>query len=603
MNSSTWHQLLAVSFVLLLSFPTFNLVYGQQKEASSGDWTRRELIFSPSYLVENTVSEMQHEAGEEELPFDALLADKGYREPLFITAGAARDDVERLFYLLENGYAGYGYFKDKGDFQGAKEGILAELDGKIILRGSELTDILYRHLKFLHDCHLSIGGHRYGAHRDFWYSDAYVFRQEPQGYSISIDDEYQGVVSINGENPEGYMFPSLYSNGEAVPRIGVLSPEHPAPLELVLEDRDEHLLVELVNSEFIGGEIFAENVVGGVPVLRMYSFSDHHKEYIDEFLKCATKYKDAPCLVVDIRGNGGGNTMYARQWVTSYTGHNPGSIQIYSELVSETSMMGRANYFSYLLHNYPELKNQGYPQKVNQFRGVSEMVEEDDVEAHWSSYVVPSPLEIENNKTLIVLVDSYVGSAAEGFLCYLQQVDNVVLVGENSGGALTYGQMTMHLLPNSRLQVMLPISLNVFTDNVYREELGFYPDYWVPAGNTINTAVAAVRSGEISTSKAYMDEVSMVEFIPQTPPVEDPGARDVLPVLLFVFYGGVIVFFNRSRGWNVFLAGGVLAGVLWYVFSMRNPALGYVFLFTSLEYLVIAVYKRWKNREEEPIAG
>ena len=82
-----------------------------------------------------------------------------------------------------------------------------------------------------------------------------------------------------------------------------MSPEHPAPLELVLEDRDEHLLVELVNSEFIGGEIFAENIVGGVPVLRMYSFSDHHKEYIDEFLNCATKYKDAPCLVVDIRGN------------------------------------------------------------------------------------------------------------------------------------------------------------------------------------------------------------------------------------------------------------------------------------------------------------
>ena len=75
MNSSTWHQLLAVSFVLLLSFPTFNLVYGQQEEAGSGDWTRRELIFNPSYLVENTVSEMQHEAGEEELPFDALLAD------------------------------------------------------------------------------------------------------------------------------------------------------------------------------------------------------------------------------------------------------------------------------------------------------------------------------------------------------------------------------------------------------------------------------------------------------------------------------------------------------------------------------------------------
>ena len=63
---------------------------------------------------------MQHEASEEELPFDALEMDVKFREPLFLTPKAARDDVERLFYLLENGYYGYGYFEQQGDFQAAR---------------------------------------------------------------------------------------------------------------------------------------------------------------------------------------------------------------------------------------------------------------------------------------------------------------------------------------------------------------------------------------------------------------------------------------------------------------------------------------------------
>jgi hypothetical protein len=275
----------------------------------------------------------------------------------------------------------------------------------------------------------------------------------------------------------------------------------------------------------------------------------------------------------------------------------PGSIQIYSELVSETSMMGRANYFSWLLHYYPDLEDQGYSLKAEQFKSFSEKVENSEIVAHWSPYNVPLPKEIPNNKTLIVLIDSNVGSAAEGFLCYLQQVENVVLVGENSMGALIYGQMTMHMLPNSRLQVRLPITLNVFADLVYREELGFYPDYWVPAEDAVNFAVSAVRAGSISTSDSYVDQVLSVEFIPQSPPARKFEVKDLFPYFLLIFYGGVFVFFNRKRDWRVFFIGGVLAVYLGLYFINQNMVLSNVFFFTGLEYLIIALYKRWKDKK------
>jgi len=537
---------------------------------------------------------MQHEVGAEELPFDVLEVEPGFKEPLFLKVEDAREDVERLFYLLENGYAGYGYFEDLGDFEVSKEGIMAELDGKYILQRGDLSKIIHEHLGFLHDSHLSIGDNGYGKHHDFWYSSHEV-RQDAQGYKLEQDGVNSPLVSVNGESPDLYLFPSINSLGDSVFRLGVLSPEQTGALEVELENVDEPLQVELERSERVSGPLFSDELVGGVPVVKIWSFSDQHKEYIDQFLASASKYKDEPCLIVDIRGNGGGNTAYAREWVTGYTGHNPGSIQIYTELVSETSMMGRANYFSYNLHHYPELEEQGYSQKAEGFRDHAKEVEEGEYPAYWSPYNVPVAKDIPSNRTLIVLVDSGVGSAAEGFLCYLRQVENVVLLGENSGGAVIYGQMTMHMLPNSHLQVRLPITLNVFTDLVYREERGFYPDIWVPAGDAVNHAVAGVRSGAIPTSDEYIDHLSYVAFVPQTPPVEGFGMVDLLPYALFLFYGGPVVYVNRKRGWKAFLVGSVFWVLVWFLLASRNPMLRNVFLSSGVEYLLIALYKRWKD--------
>ncbi|MBT5642991.1 hypothetical protein HOJ44_07730, partial [Candidatus Bathyarchaeota archaeon] len=323
MRNRTPKKVLVVSIIFLLSIQA---VYGQE---DSDDLQGGGLDFKPPNEVEQVVSAMQHEVGAEELPFDVLEVEPGFKEPLFLKVEDAREDVERLFYLLENGYAGYGYFEDLGDFEVSKEGIMAELDGKYILQRGDLSKIIHEHLGFLHDSHLSIGDNGYGKHHDFWYSSHEV-RQDAQGYKLEQDGVNSPLVSVNGESPDLYLFPSINSLGDSVFRLGVLSPEQTGALEVELENVDEPLQVELERSERVSGPLFSDELVGGVPVVKIWSFSDQHKEYIDQFLASASKYKDEPCLIVDIRGNGGGNTAYAREWVTGYTGHNPGSIQIYT---------------------------------------------------------------------------------------------------------------------------------------------------------------------------------------------------------------------------------------------------------------------------------
>ena len=566
-------------------------------EVASGGWANRTFSRVPPEEVRDTVSRLQYVPDDEKLPYEALEMEPDPRKPPFISAEKAAEDVERLFYLFNNGYSGYGYFVNVGSFDEAKAGILRELKRQPIWNGGELSSLIREHLGFLRDRHLDIGGQEYGGHEDFWYDTGFELREDRGEYLFTSDGTEYTVVSINGESLDGYLFPSLNADGVAVFRVGVLSYSTPQPLELRARSGQEtrQWKIKLSRSQPRYFGIFEEKTVGGVPVVRIRSFGDHPREYIDRFLDSASRYKGEPCLIVDIRGNGGGNEEWPRQWITRFTGRRPDRVQVFTELISETTMIGRANSYALALHNTPELEEQGYRMKVEEFRGYAESIEEKDITPYWWPYEVPGPQEIPSNTTLIVLMDANVYSAGEGFISYLHQVENVVLVGENSGGALTYGQMSHHRLPNSKLLVGLPTSLNVFVDLEYREEKGFFPDLWVPAEDTLNYAVAAVRRGTIATSQSYQEEIMDVEFIPEEPPMREKTS-ELLPIFFAAFNGIVLVYFNRERR-MFFLLSGIIGVPLGVFLLSIEPTLGYVCILLGLEYLIITLYK-WRKAKK-----
>ena len=543
---------------------------------------------------------LQYVPDEEELPYEALVMEPDPNMPPFISVEKAAEDVERLFYLLNNGYSGYGYFVNVDSFDEAKAGILRELRRQPVWNGEELSSLIHRYLSFLRDRHLDIGGQEYASHEDFWYDTVFELREDRGEYLFTSDGMEYTVVSINGESPNGYVFPSLNAEGDAVFRVGMLSYSSPQPLELRARSGQEvrQWRIKLSRSQPRYSGIFAEKRVGGIPVVRIRSFGDHPREYIDSFLDSASRYKGEPCLIVDIRGNGGGNEAWPKQWITRFTGRQPNRVQVFTELISETAMIGRSNSYALALHNVPELSQQGYPAKVEEFRGYAESLDEGEFTPYWWPYVVPGPQEIHSPTTLIVLVDANVYSSGEGFISYLQNVENVVFVGENSGGALTYGQMSHHRLPNSQMLIGIPTSLNVFVDLEYREEKGFFPDLWVPAGEALNYAVAAVRMGTIATSQSYREEILGVEFIP-----EEPTMREkifvLLPILTAVFYGVVPVYFNRKRRMYFFILCGIVMTTLGYFLLSREPPLGYVCILVGVEYLLISLYK-WRKAKKTP---
>jgi hypothetical protein len=177
------------------------------------------------------------------------------------------------------------------------------------------------------------------------------------------------------------------------------------------------------------------------------------------------------------------------------------------------------------------------------------------------------------------------------------QAENVVLVGENTMGALTFGNAGAHQLPHSRLMVHLPTNFGVYLDGTFREEQGLFPDLWVPAADAVNYAVAAVRSGTIATHQPLSPATLQQPFVPEDPWARVRRERTVLFLVigLIVVAGSVWAFFMRKKPHLVIITGAaqLAVGSVWRLW-MKKPV-GYGFLLVGAVGLVWGGINLWRT--------
>jgi len=470
--------------------------------------------------VREMVERLRYAWDDAELPLADLRMDVAAKPRLRISAQQGAEDVERLFYLFSHGYSGYGFFNQQGEFAQAKARILEELSSRSRWSTEDLTRLLYEHLNFVTDCHLRIGGVQYADHLDFWYDTTLELVPGGGGYEAIVDGTRHTVLSINGQEPEAFLFPSLNPQGEPIYRLGTLSKAEPSPLALsaMSSDGQEHQFeIALQRSDFAyySDDRFREDTVGGIPVIRVRSFSDVPTEPVDRFVQTASAHRGEPVIIVDIRGNGGGNEAWPIRWIQGLTGRRAESVFVFSELYSKTTMAGRANLFTHLYDQYPDTAN--FRQEAERFTDQAQTFEDGTRQPGWVGPLYPQMPLIPNDTTLIIVMNGLVASAGEGLIMRASQLENVVLVGENSMGAVTFGNHSTHQLPHSRLTVSMPINFGLYLDMEFREGKGIAPDLWVPAADAVNYAVAAVRAGTITTQQPLSPTTLEQPFVPENP--------------------------------------------------------------------------------------
>ena len=166
-------------------------------------------------------SAMDPEPGRE-----ALATEIDAHPKLLISRQQAEEDVQRFFTLLEHGYCGYGFFRQRGDFDAAQAAVTHELQTRSLWRPSNLASLIRRHLDFVHDCHLRVGAEAFCRHQDFWYDTTHEIGLTDAGYAFVSEGDSYTVEAINGTGGADWFFPSLNQQGDPIYRLGAVSYTH-----------------------------------------------------------------------------------------------------------------------------------------------------------------------------------------------------------------------------------------------------------------------------------------------------------------------------------------------------------------------------------------
>jgi len=532
----------------------------------ASEWIKTTYAGELDSSLREFVKLLQYEWEDQELPLADLTMEIGAEPPGTISAQQAEGDVERLFNLFSHGYSGYGFYNQHGEFDQAKERILEQLPSRSSWSGDSLAGLLYEHLGFIGDCHLTIGDHRFARHSDFWYDTKLEFALGDRGYQYYANGTTFTLVSVDHSDPSAYLLPSINKEGEPIYRLGLLSREKPHPLILVAEsdegERQFEIKLRRSDFNFYSEDIFREDVIGGIPVVRARSFGDYYADELNQFVETASQHRGDPVLILDIRGNGGGNERWPIRWIQRLTDQRAEAVFVSSELESKTSMTGRLNAFNYW---YKEYEMASYRDEIVQFTRKTEMLEDGRLQARWTGPYYPRMPLIANDTTVIVIMNDGVASAGEGLVMRISQVENVVVVGENSMGCLTFGNISTHKLPHSGLMVWMPINFGIFLDQEIREGEGLLPDLWVPAAEAVDYTIAALRKGTITTYEPLSQDTLESDFTTESHWSRFGRVETRTWLIGAIFLVGISVWTYFMRKKTRILLG---TGIVWLFFSV-----------------------------------
>ncbi len=256
--------------------------------------------------------------------------------------------------------------------------------------------------------------------------------------------------------------------------------------------KDAHLEIRLKKSAPSGRSGFDSLRVkfqGGAlnkttALLILPSFNIRYKHAIDSILQANEQtIRNAPNLIIDIRNNGGGSDeSFSGLLPFLYT--NP-IVRINSDIWSTEDNVGKYESVAADTHYTAETR-QVMKVLAGKLRlNVGRFVSEGDDDTLQLPAVDPVPTKV------IILMNNYVASSAEGFLLQAVQSKKVVLAGEHSKGELDYASVHYMTSPGGRLILGCPTSRSRRLPHSPIDNIGVEPDVLLTPGKDWIRYIAA----------------------------------------------------------------------------------------------------------------
>lgn len=371
------------------------------------------------------------------------------REAVPVTVEEARSDVDLAFRLLRHSYGAYDYFGGDGVFLPLKEAALAALPEEGTVSPEELEKALADALgPVLVDGHFSIGGTFFQEiHRQYTYYVPDLYFDDPEGLDPdlvkpTIDEEGRLRLTLAvTATPEAAE--SLLPEAAAIQGINV-----------ALSWKQDGTTGNR------GEDVFKESTfLNGVPLLTstlMMADSEQQQEQLERLATCGGEYADAPVLVLDLRGNIGGNSGYIESWFAGYTGQ---AASTRAARAIKLSPLNRQLYLTY----------------------IAPLMDMPEVSSLWWKTTSPGTVTPREGLTL-VLQDKGTGSSGETAVRLMRTVENTLTIGGCTSGSCLTPNVFSFYLPHSGVTVRFGTGLGLYEDMTNRDGKGWVPDLWVPSG-------------------------------------------------------------------------------------------------------------------------
>lgn len=287
---------------------------------------------------------------------------------------------------------------------------------------------------------------------------------------------------------------SLDEDSNLVYTLGLLSTTKDVciPLNLLLESekdtREEKVsLFEYIPlyKEFENSYNYYE--IDDIPILEVNSLSriSPDDDSIETFIKDSNKMKNKDKIIIDLRGNKGGNMVNIEEWYKGFTGEKLRLDMIQVDLYTETSVTLAKNKFKTKENEKENIKSDCI-EAISQY-------ESKDFFPGWSPIKYERYKEVENDVKVYILIDENTASAAEFLAYYLRRLDNVILVGTNTNGCILTGNCNLAYLTNSKIPVHVPYKIYLNTDFTNIDGLGLLPDLWVKPEQALDRIVKFIK--------------------------------------------------------------------------------------------------------------
>lgn len=155
-------------------------------------------------------------------------------------------------------------------------------------------------------------------------------------------------------------------------------------------------------------------------------------------------------LIIDIRGNGGGNANYWRKYIVAPNITEAKTVVM--QYLFGDDLLESAEARSQLMAEHPDIQQIKQPiEELPPYAQTADRAERFAYFVRNESSISPAPAEHPFTGRFWLLVDGGNGSASEMFVDYCQQTGFATTVGEMTSGANCFGEPYLFAMPNSGL--------------------------------------------------------------------------------------------------------------------------------------------------------